>query len=120
MEYSRNKRVAEEIKKTASEIINNELKDPRIEGLISVTRVFVSKDLRNAKIFLSIYGTELAKARTLEGIKSAEGFIRRRIANKIYLRYVPELTFKLDESIEYGVHISKILQDVEKPDGNEE
>ncbi|TYP54295.1 30S ribosome-binding factor RbfA [Thermosediminibacter litoriperuensis] len=119
MEFSRTDRVSGEIKKAVSEIINNELKDPRIQGLISVTKVEVSKDLRHAKIFLSIYGEESVKQNALEGIKNAEGFIRRELANRVRLKFIPELNFKLDESIEYGIHISKLLKDINYS-GNED
>ncbi|ADL07992.1 30S ribosome-binding factor RbfA [Thermosediminibacter oceani] len=119
MEFSRTDRVSGEIKKAVSEIINNDLKDPRIQGLISVTKVEVSKDLRHAKIFLSIYGEESVKQNALEGIKNAEGFIRRELANRIRLKFIPQLNFKLDDSIEYGIHISKLLKDINSS-GNED
>lgn len=114
MEFSRNERVGEEIKKAVSEIINNELKDPRIEGLISVTKVDLTKDLRHAKIYLSIFGDEQTKNRTFEAIKNAEGFIRRGLASRIRLRFIPEISLKIDDSIQYGIKISKLLDQVNK------
>ncbi|MCG0275038.1 MAG: 30S ribosome-binding factor RbfA [Thermosediminibacteraceae bacterium] len=112
MDFSRTDRVSVEIQKAVSEIINNELKDPRIQGLISITKVEVSKDLRHAKIFLSIYGDETTKQNVLEALHHAEGFIRKELANRVRLKFVPVLNFKLDESIEYSIHISKLLKDI--------
>lgn len=122
MVFSRSERVAEEIKKAASQIINNELKDPRISGLISVTKVNVSKDLRNAKIFLSIYGTENKRQKVFEGIKNAEGFIRKELARMVRIKFVPEISFKIDESIEYSIHINQLLEKMHKHEnyGDEE
>lgn len=114
MEFSRSERVAEEIKKAVSDIINNELKDPRIEGLISVTKVDMTKDLRHAKVFLSIFGDETTKKRTYKGIKNAEGFVRKELAARVHLKFIPEISLKMDESIEYGIHISKLLDEVKR------
>lgn len=119
MEFSRTDRISVEIQKAVSEIINNELKDPRIQGLISVTKVDVSKDLRYAKIFLSVYGDEETKQNILEALTHAEGFIKRELANRVRLKFLPKLNFKLDESIEYSIHISKILKDINTGDGDE-
>lgn len=118
MEFSRSERVAEEIKKAASQIINNEIKDPRVSGLISVTKVEVTKDLRHAKIFLSIYGEESEKQKVFEGLKNAEGFIRKELAHRVRMKFIPEISFKMDESIEYGIHIYKLLEEVQKQEDN--
>ncbi|HHX24492.1 MAG: 30S ribosome-binding factor RbfA [Tepidanaerobacteraceae bacterium] len=112
MDFSRSERVAEEIKKNVSYIINNNLKDPRINGLISVTGVTVTRDLRNAKIFLSLYGDKTKQNDVFEAIKNAKGFIRRELASMVRMRYIPELSFKLDDSIEYGIQINKLLDKV--------
>lgn len=114
MEFSRSERVAEEIKRVVSQIINNELKDPRVCGLISVTKVELTKDLRFAKIFLSIYGEEPEKNKVFEGIKNAEGFIRKELGHRIRLKFIPEISIRLDESIEYGIHITKLLNEVQQ------
>lgn len=119
MEFSRNERVAEEIKKAASDIINNDLKDPRIKGLISVTDVDLSKDLRYAKIFLSIYGEKHLAIRTFEVIKNAEGYIRKEIGKRVRLKFLPEIVFKEDNSIEYGAHIQNILNKIQKNEEND-
>ncbi|AYO30511.1 30S ribosome-binding factor RbfA [Biomaibacter acetigenes] len=118
MEFSRSERVAEEIKKAASQIINNEIKDPRVSGLISVTKVEMTKDLRHAKIFLSIYGEESEKQKVFEGLKNAEGFIRKELAHRVRMKFIPEISFKIDESIEYGIHIYKLLEEVQKQEDN--
>jgi ribosome-binding factor A len=112
LDFSRSERVAEEIKKNVSYIINNNLKDPRINGLISVTGVTVTRDLRNAKIFLSLYGDKTKQNDVFEAIKNAKGFIRRELASMVRMRYIPELSFKLDDSIEYGIQINKLLDKV--------
>jgi len=112
MEFSRNERVGEEIKRTVSEIISKDLKDPRVEGLISVTKVDVTKNLRHAKIYLSIFGDELTKKRAFEAIKNAEGFIRKELAAKIRLKFIPEISLKLDDSIQHGIKIAKLIDEV--------
>jgi ribosome-binding factor A len=118
VEFSRSERVAEEIKKAVSQIINNEIKDPRVSGLISVTKVEMTKDLRHAKIFLSIYGEESEKQKVFEGLKNAEGFIRKELAHRVRMKFIPEISFKMDESIEYGIHIYKLLEEVQKQEDN--
>lgn len=120
VEYSRTDRIAGEIKKAVSDIINNDLKDPRIHGLISVTKVEVSKDLRHAKIFLSIFDSGSEKEEIISTIQKAEGYIRRELGSRIRIRFLPELSFKLDDSIEYGIHISKILRDISPGEKEEE
>lgn len=120
VEFSRNERIAEEIKKVTSQIINNELKDPRIDGLISVTKVEVTRDLRHATIFISLYGDKAKKDTTFEVIQNAKGFIRYELANKIRIRYIPEISIKLDESIEYGIHINKLLEELKNQNTTKE
>ena len=100
-------RIEEEIKKELSDIIRG-LKDPRISGLVSVIRVEVTPDLRFAKAY--------NKIASIKGLEAAAGYIRREIGARIDLRYTPEFSFKLDNSIEYGAHINKILSDVMKKD----
>jgi len=120
VEFSRNERIAEEIKKVASQIINNELKDPRIDGLISVTKVAVTRDLRHATIFISFFGDKAKKDTTFEVIQNAKGFIRYELANKLRIKYIPEISIKLDESIEYGIHINKLLEELKNPNTTKE
>ncbi|HQA60284.1 MAG: 30S ribosome-binding factor RbfA [Tepidanaerobacteraceae bacterium] len=120
MEFSRNERIAEEIKKAASLIINNELKDPRIDGLVSVTRVDVTRDLRHATIFISFYGDNAKKNTTFDVIQKAKGFIRYELANQLRIKYMPEISIKLDESIEYGFRIDKLLKDIKSQELSKE
>jgi ribosome-binding factor A len=112
MGFDRNSRLSEEIRKTISSVIQNGLKDPRIPMLTSITNVDVTKDLKYAKVFVSVYGDETQKAKCIEGLKSSAGFIRKEIGANIKMRHIPELTFELDNSIEYGLHISKILNEI--------
>ncbi len=103
--------ISEEMKKEISTIIQNELKDPRLPKLISVISADVTKDLRYAKVFISVLGDETEKKNAIEGLKSAAGFIRREVGRRMQLRYTPELLFELDNSIERGVYISKLIND---------
>ncbi len=117
---ARANRVAEQIKKEVSQILQSEIKDPRITGFLSVTDVEVSRDLGFARIFVSIYGTDNEKKLTLKALESAQGFIRSEIGNRIRLRHVPEVSFHLDQSIEYGAHISGILKDLKETENRGE
>ena len=98
-----------------------EIKDPRVQqGMISVTRVETTGDLRYAKVWLSVLGLENEKE-FKKGLKSASGWLRRELANSLRLRYTPELIFELDHSMEYGAHISAMLRDLDvRPDAGEE
>ena len=104
-------RVNEEFKRVISTIIDQELKNPNITGLISVTKVKTSPDLKSARIYISILGSK-SKKNTLKGLKDASGFIRTELANKVNLRYTPELIFELDETLEYGARIDSIIKDL--------
>lgn len=104
-------RVGEQIKKELSVILQRELKDPRI-GFVTVTGVEVTGDLQQAIIYISVMGNEEELAETLKGLAKATGFIRSEIGKRIRLRHTPELVFKLDESIEYGNRIEKLLKEV--------
>ncbi len=103
--------ISEEIKREVSALIQNGLKDPRLPKLMSVTAAEVTRDLSYAKIFISVLGSEEDKANAIKGLKSAAGFIRREIGHRLQLRYTPELQFELDNSIERGVYISKLIDD---------
>ena len=104
-------RIDEEYKKELSHIIDRELKNPNITGLISVTKVKVTNDLKFAKISVSILNSKDIKA-TLAGLKKSSGFIRTELAKRINLRNTPELIFELDESLEYGARIDSILKEI--------
>ena len=113
MSYNRINRINEEIKKELSQIIR-ELKDPRIPIMTSIIETNTTKDLKYCKIYVSIMGTKEEQNNAIEGLKSASGFIRRELGHRVKLRYVPELTFVLDESIEHGIHISEVLSNISK------
>ena len=110
----KNTRINGEVQKELSKVISQEIKDPRIDPMTSVIDVEVSPDLKHAKVYISVYGDEEKKMATLEGLRSAAPFIRRYLASTINLRNTPELTFLMDESIEYGVNMSKLIDDVNK------
>jgi len=113
--YDRYDRIAEEIKRELSNVIR-ELKDPRIGGVVSVVAVDVTRDLRYAKAYISVLGSDEDKENALSGLKSAAGFIRREIGNRVMLRHVPEFHFVIDNSIEHGINISKLIDEVRKKD----
>lgn len=106
-------RINEELKREISNIINYEVTNSNVTGLISVTKVKNSPDLRYARVYVSILNSKNVK-QTLAGLKSSSGFIRSRIAEKINLRVTPELVFELDDSMQYGEKIDTILKDIMK------
>lgn len=106
-------RINEEYRKELSYIIDQKLKNPNVTGMISVTKVKVTNDLKYAKIYVSILNSKNIKE-TLEGLKKSSGYIRSELAKKINLRNTPELIFELDESLEYGAKIDSILKDLFK------
>ncbi len=108
----RSNRIAEEIKKVVSMMIINELKDPRIASMTSITGVEVTDDLSYATVYLSIYGSNEEKENTLVALRSAAGFIRKETGKQVKMRHTPEFIFKIDNSIEYGIHISKIIKEI--------
>lgn len=105
-------RINDEIQRELAEIIRTELKDPRIPLMTSVLAVNTTNDLKICKVYISILGSELEKNDALEALKSASGFIRKQIAQKINLRNTPEFKFYLDDSIEYSSKISKIINEI--------
>ncbi|HEY9900275.1 MAG TPA: 30S ribosome-binding factor RbfA [Pantanalinema sp.] len=119
MGNQRAERVSEVIKDVVADAIRR-LKDSRITGMVSITDVEVSGDLRHAKIFVSIYGDEPTQALTMEGLSSAVGFIRSEVGKAVKLRVVPELHFKQDRSIEHGAHIHDLLARIKREGGEPE
>ena len=116
----KNTRINGEVRRVLSSIIQNEIKDPRIHPMTSVVEVEVAPDLKSAKAYISVLGDEEAQKNTLAGLKSAEGYIRRELARTVNLRNTPEIRFIMDQSIEYGVHMSKLIDDVNKSSLEEE
>lgn len=108
----KNTRINGEVQKELSRIINREIKDPRIHPMTSVTQVMVTPDLKECRAYISVLGDEEAQAYTLAGLTSASGYIRRELARSINLRNTPEITFCLDQSIEYAINMSKKIDDV--------
>jgi len=109
----RSVRINDEIKKELSQILRSELKDPRIGAMVSVMKVETTTDLKYCKVAVSVLGNEEEKKSVMAGIKSAAGFIRKLVAERINLRATPEFTFVLDDSVEYSIKIHKILSDLE-------
>lgn len=107
-----------EVQRELSNIIRGEIKDPRISSMTTVVAVEVAPDLKTAKAYISVLGDEKAQKDTLEGLKSAEGYIRRALARSVNLRNTPEIKFVVDQSIEYGVNMSKLIDDVRANDGD--
>ena len=107
----RTDRIEEEVKKVVSTLIDRELKDPRLDGLISVTKVSVTKDLKYCKIFVSMLGTKDTK-KAMDALESSAGLVRKTIGNKIRMHYTPEVKFELDDSMEYGAHIQNIINEL--------
>ncbi len=108
----KNTRVNEAVREELSRIIRTEIKDPRIAMMTSVTAAIVAPDLKTCRVMISVLGDEQQKKDTMAGLRSAEGFVRRALARTLNMRNTPELKFVLDESIEYGVRMSKIIDDV--------
>ena len=110
----KNTRINGEVQRVLAQIIRGEIKDPRISPLTSVVSVEVAPDLKSCKAWISVLGDEEARKATYQGLKSAEGFIKNRIAKEINLRNTPAITFIMDQSIEYGVSMSKKIDDAMK------
>ncbi|MBP1931534.1 30S ribosome-binding factor RbfA [Ammoniphilus resinae] len=106
-------RIGEQMKKELSQIIQREIKDPRI-GFVTVTAVEVTGDLQQAKVYVSVMGNEEQTENSLAALQKAKGFIRTEVGRRIQLRHTPELLFKIDKSIEYGSKIETILGDIKK------
>jgi ribosome-binding factor A len=110
----KNTRINMEVQRELSEIIRLGIKDPRIHPMTTVVSVEVTPDLKFCKAYISILGDEEAGKATIEGLKSAEGYIRRELARRVNLRNTPQIKFILDQSIEYGVNMSRLIDEVTK------
>ena len=110
----KNTRLNMEVQRELSQIIRSEIKDPRIHPLTSVVAVEVTPDLKYCKAYISVLGDEEAGKATIEGLRSAASFVRRELAHRVNLRNTPEIKFILDQSIEYGVNMSKLIDEVTK------
>ena len=110
----KNTRINMEVQRELSEIIRSGIKDPRIHSMTSVVSAEVTPDLKYCKVYISVLGDADAQKSTMEGLKSAEGFVRRELARRVNLRNTPEIKFILDQSIEYGVNMSHLINQVTK------
>ena len=111
----RQEKLGELIAAELSELLRTRVKDPRV-GFASITRVEVSGDFRHAKVFVSVMGSPEEREATMQGLKNATGFLRHELATRLVLRYMPEIAFKLDKSIEEGARILELIQKVEQED----
>ena len=113
--YNRSDRISQQIKRELSEIIQrNELKDDRIGGLVSITEVNVSGDLRNVKVYFSVFGEESQKVGTLAALEGAKGFLRGELCRRLGIRFAPELVFELDDSLERGNRVTELLDKIKR------
>lgn len=115
----RPERLAEAIKKEVSDLLREELKDPRI-GFVTITGVEVTKDLRYANIYASVLGSRTEQKASIEALQKAQGFIRSELGRRIRLRYTPEITFKLDESISRGSRLIALMAEVKEKGGGQD
>ena len=116
----KNTRINGEVQRELSNIIRGGIKDPRVAPMTSVVAVEVAPDLKTCKAYISVFGDEKAQEDTVKGLQSAEGFIRRELARKLNLRNTPEIKFVMDQSIAYGVAMSKKIDDVMKDSKKED
>ena len=109
-------RINDEIMREAAEIIKSEIKDPRISTITSVTKAVTTNDLKQCKLYISIMGNDEQKKEVLQGLRSSAGFIRKMLASNINLRNTPELSFVIDDSLDYSYKIDSLLKKVIVPD----
>ena len=115
----KNTRINSEVQRELANLIRSEIKDPRVGPMTCVTDVEVAPDLKKCKVWISTLGDDEAREGTLKGLKNAEGFLRSQLAKNLNLRNTPELRFISDTSIEYGMKMNKLLDDVKGPEDEE-
>jgi ribosome-binding factor A len=115
MASPRMRRVDEAVRAVLSDAIATQLKDPRV-GFVTVTSVKTSPDLRHARVYVSVLGDDDVRAESLDGLRSAHGFLQRRVASELVLKHTPTLTFAYDESVDRGMRITELLQDEAAPE----
>ena len=118
-QYERTDRISSEVMREVERIIREDVSDPRTDCMFSVTHVDVTRDLRYAKVYISVYEEEKRQP-MMKALKSAAGFIRHNLGLRVQLRYTPELLFELDTTIEYGVHIASLLSQVRKNESSDD
>ena len=117
----RSEKVADLIQEEICQMLRRTIKDPRI-GFVTITRVEVSEDCRSAKVYFSVAGTLEERERSMKGLDSARGYVRRELGKRIRLRYTPEIMFRFDPSIEYAIHVEELIQSIhqgKEPHGEE-
>ncbi|MFH1624943.1 MAG: 30S ribosome-binding factor RbfA [Pseudomonadota bacterium] len=114
MDYKRADRVSDLLKKEIAQTLIKEIKDPRI-GLVTVTDVEVTDDLRLARVFFSMVGSNREREETTKGLDSASSFIKRTLGKRLRMRFIPDIVFKFDSSLEYGSHIDSLLDNLKTP-----
>jgi ribosome-binding factor A len=112
-EGKRSNKVADLIRKEVSDMLMTSVKDPRI-GFVTVTRVAVSDDCRQAKVYFSVMGTAKEQESAIQGLASATGFVRKELGRRVSLRYTPEILFQFDPSVEYAIHMEEVFHHLEK------
>ncbi len=118
MQYKRSHRVGDLIREILSEMILRDLGDPRLE-VVTITEVEVTDDLKQARVFFSARGNQLQENAALHGLESAAGLMRKKLGREMRLRYIPELTFKVDHSFEYGSKIDRLIQTIQEEKGGD-
>jgi len=116
----RTERISSVIQQEISLLLREQVNDPRLNSLISITRVSTSPDLQHAKVFISALGDEINKDDILEGFTAASGFLRRQLANRLSLKHMPELSFLFDDSIERGAEVLKLIEQVASKDNEDD
>lgn len=114
MAVNRTDRLNSLLKEVISEVIRKDVRNPHVNELVTVTRVQISKDLHYAKVYISVIGSETEKAETIDALKSAAGFIAVQSSQKVVMRYFPELTFRLDDSVDKHMRIEELLHEISK------
>ena len=112
MDNKRINKISEEVKRCLMDIVQNKIKDPRIPTLTSISQVEVTRDLSFAKVYVSIFADDIKKQKALQGLESAKGFIKKELAREVKLRVMPELIFINDDSIEKGLKMDKLINEV--------
>lgn len=116
MKHDRPARVAEEFRHELSRVLARGIKDPRVTGFVTITGSKMSPDLREATVYVSVHAGELERARTLEGLEAAAGFLKREVSRSLRLRHTPTLKFVYDESVERGDRIDRLLKEAREKD----
>ena len=117
-QYERTDRISSEVMREVERIIREDVSDPRTDCMFSVTHVDVTRDLRYAKVYISVYEEEKREP-MMKALRSAAGFVRHNVGRRVQLRYTPELLFELDTTIEYGVHIASLINQVRSTEGSQ-